>query len=66
VHAPPPPRPTAVLIVRAWHEDDSAAALRVRITSTLDVSRGDELVSTAATPEQVYETVRAWLEDFLT
>jgi hypothetical protein len=37
----------------------------VRITSTLDVSRGDELVSIAATPEEVYETVRAWLEGFL-
>jgi hypothetical protein len=66
VHAPPPPpRPTAVLIVRAWHEDDPAASLRVRITSTLDISRGDELVSAAATPEEVYEALRAWLEAFL-
>jgi hypothetical protein len=51
--------------VRAWHEDDPAAPLRARITSTLDVSRGDELVSAAAAPEDVYETVRAWLDAFL-
>ena len=66
MRAPPESRPTAVLILRAWHEDDSAASLRVSITSTVDLTRADELVSAAATPDEVYEAVRVWLEAFLT
>jgi uncharacterized NAD(P)/FAD-binding protein YdhS len=57
-----PPRPVGIIIVRAWFEDDSTAAFRARITQALDLSRADEVVSTVATPEQVYTTVRAWLE----
>lgn len=59
------PERSGVLVVRAWIEEDAERGLRARITSTLDIARGDEVVSLAARPEEIYEAVREWLEAFV-
>jgi hypothetical protein len=58
-------RRTGMLIVRAWLEQDSGKQLRTRITQSLDVSRRGEIVSSAATVDDVCNTIRAWLEEFI-
>lgn len=55
-----------LLIVRAWFEDDGHAgrALRARITRSLGLLEPrDETVSSAASADEICETVRAWLAD---
>jgi hypothetical protein len=39
--------------------------MRARITQTLDVVAGAEVVSTAATSDDVCEAVKQWLEAYL-
>jgi hypothetical protein len=56
---------TGVLVVRAWLEDDRPDALRARITSTLDLAQRELDVTPAEKPEQVLQTVKAWLDAFL-
>jgi hypothetical protein len=56
---------TAVLIVRAWTEGDADGRLRATVTSSLDIEHREEIVSAAASPEEVYAAVRVWLEAFL-
>lgn len=56
---------TAVLVIRAWREGESADELRARITSTLDTTSGEEIVGAAADVEDVCAAVRAWLYAFL-
>ncbi len=43
-------------------EGDRPAGLRVRITQTLDVVIGENVVTTEATIDDVCAAVRAWLE----
>jgi hypothetical protein len=62
---PPALKRTAALVIRVWFEEEmDEAALRARITRTLDVSRPGGSESCAATSEQeVVKTVRAWLRE---
>jgi hypothetical protein len=55
------------LIIRVWLESGQADGLRARITRTLDVEKGpsNEVVSTAAKPEEVCATVHEWLREFV-
>lgn len=55
---------TGVLVIRAWTEHDGADGLRVRITSTLDVTAPETAVSVAARPEDVLAIVGRWIEEF--
>jgi len=56
---------TAALVVRVWLEDD--AGFRARLTSALTPGEprpgGEVTVAVAATPGEVLEAVRAWLDD---
>lgn len=63
--APPARERTGVLVVRAWIEPAHENGLRARIVQTLDVTRRQNVVSAAATPDEVYAAVRSWLEAFL-
>ena len=54
----------AVLVVRLWAEGPAREGLRARITSTLDLSSGDETVTMAADEETILATVREWLQAF--
>jgi hypothetical protein len=57
---------TGLLVVRVWIEGDSDDdGLRARITQTVDLLSGAELISTAATSDDVCAAVRAWLEAYL-
>lgn len=58
---------TGLLVVRVWVEAGpcDSVELRARITRTLDLTAGPELVTAAATTDQVYATVREWLEAYL-
>lgn len=57
---------TGVLVVRVWIEGDSDDdGLRARITQTVDLFAGAEIVTAAATTDDVYAAVRGWLEAYL-
>jgi hypothetical protein len=56
-------RRTGVLVVSAWTEDRTDAALRARLTRSTDV-RSPQLVVTSATGvEAICNVVRSWLEE---
>jgi hypothetical protein len=50
--------PTALLVLRAWREDGS---LRVRVSSTPDVSDRELAERVVATDDAVVAAVREWL-----
>jgi hypothetical protein len=54
-----------VLVVRVWAEGPPAEGLRARITTTLDLSSGDEAVTLAGDKEAVLAAVREWLDAFI-
>jgi hypothetical protein len=56
-----------LLVVRVWREGGSSDGngLRARIIQTLDLTEGAEIVTAAATTDQVCATVREWLEAYL-
>ena len=54
---------TALLIIRAWHEEGSLEPLRANIRLTTDVSAGFQRALTLARPEDVEEAVGAWLRE---
>lgn len=57
---------TAVLVIRAWlEEDDDAKRLRARITSRLDASarQGTDMIG-AASEKEIVDAVRTWLRAF--
>lgn len=56
---------TGILIVRLWIEERSHEGFRARITQTLDSASPDELMATAATPEDLYDVVKTWVEQFV-
>ena len=56
---------TGLLVVRVWVEGDSAeGGLRARITQTVDLFE-PEVITTAATTDDVHAAVRGWLEAYL-
>jgi hypothetical protein len=55
---------TGVLVLRVWARGRLPEGLRARITSSLDLSSGDEVVTMAADVESVLAAVRDWLETF--
>jgi hypothetical protein len=57
--------PVGVLVVRVWLERGLDTQLRARITQTFDIAGEDELVIAASSVEEVYGTVRQWLDDFV-
>ena len=56
------PERTGFLIVRLWIEGNRREGLRARITQTLDSTRDEHAMSTAATPEEIYAVVQTWVE----
>jgi len=59
------PDSTALLVVRAWREEGSAAPLRVHVRQTLDVGHGFDSTLTLADIEEACTALRGWLEEFL-
>ena len=57
--------PVAVIVLRAWLEDDAPEALRVRVTQTLDITTQEERLSVVTSPDEVYAIVQDWLQRFL-
>ena len=55
---------TGILIVRLWIEGNASEGFRARITQTLDATDGEQAMSTAANPEDIYAVVRTWVEAF--
>jgi hypothetical protein len=57
---------TGVLVVRVWTESGpDGPGLRARITQTVDVTAGAEVVTAAATADDVCAAVKEWLEAYL-
>jgi hypothetical protein len=57
---------TGILIVRLWNEGSARDGFRARITQTLDSTGAEEPTATAeADPEDVYASVRTWVEAFV-
>jgi hypothetical protein len=62
------PERTAVLVIRAWleEEEESDSRFRARVTSTLDVSeRAEPTTTTCAAQHEVVRAVRGWLRAFV-
>jgi hypothetical protein len=55
---------TGVLVVRIWTTEDDPPQIRARITRTVDVTAGEQVVSIAGTLEEVEDAVRSWLRAF--
>jgi hypothetical protein len=55
----------AALVIRVWRDTPESADFRARITIRADLDNDEETTVMAATPEEVYGQVRAWLEGFL-
>lgn len=56
---------TGILIVRLWIEGDAGEGLRARITQTLDSTGREQAVATAASPQDICDVVRTWVEAFI-
>jgi hypothetical protein len=56
---------TGVLVVRIWVEPGVGGGLRARMTSTLDVTEQDEVVTVASTPDGIAAVVDRWIDDFV-
>jgi hypothetical protein len=53
--------PTGVLVIRVWLEQ---RGLRARISSSLDIERGEEVVTVVGSIEEIQATVTEWLRRF--
>ena len=53
-----------MLVVRIWTTEDEPPQIRARITRTIDVTAGEQVVSVVGSTEDVQETVRSWLKAF--
>ena len=53
--------PTGVLVIRVWSEQ---RGLRARISSSLDIERGQEVVTVVGSAEEIQATVTDWLRRF--
>jgi hypothetical protein len=58
------PRPVAVVVLRLW-QDERTAALRIDLTHTLDVSREQIERSTVTEVDAACELIRGWVDRFL-
>jgi hypothetical protein len=57
---------TGLCVVRVWLDAElEAGGLRARITRTQDLVEGAQVVTAAATTDEVYAAVREWLEAYL-
>ena len=59
---------TAVLVLRAWVEDESPQGLRVRIIRIEPDSKSastERVISASATVDGVCATIRVWLEELM-
>lgn len=56
---------TGILIVRLWIEGDARDGLRARITQTLDSTGHEQAVATAASPQDICDVVRTWVDAFV-
>ena len=57
---------TAALVVRVWIEDDDGFRARLTGSPLDDEGTGEQItVAVAATPSEVVDAVRAWLDEFL-
>jgi hypothetical protein len=61
-----PTERVAVLVIRVWPEKDSVSGLRARITRTADIATQGEIMTAAATVDEILAAVRTWLEGFET
>jgi hypothetical protein len=52
-------------VARVWVEEDAEPHLRCRLMHTLNVAAAKNAVTFANTEEDVYATVRGWLQAFL-
>jgi len=57
---------TALLIIRAWTEQDSPEPLRANIRLTTDVTTGFQRSLTLARPDGIKAEVDAWLHEIQT
>jgi hypothetical protein len=55
-----------ILVIRVWVEKNSVSGLRARITRTVDIATHDEVVTAAATVDEICAEVRSWLHEFHT
>jgi len=56
---------TGTLVIRVWFEEEfGAAAFRARITQVLDVSAPVATTVAAASEDEIFDAVRAWLHAF--
>jgi hypothetical protein len=60
-----PQRRIGVIVIRVWLEQRATAALRARITRTVDLAARNESVTVAGTADEICAQVRSWLDDFL-
>jgi hypothetical protein len=58
------PDRTGILVLRVWMED-AADGFRARVTHTLDSAGPEKALSAAASPDQIYAIIRAWVEAFV-
>jgi hypothetical protein len=58
------PEEAAALVIRVWRETDGGD-LKARITKRPDLGAEAEATSVVTSPEDVYDEVRAWLEEFV-
>lgn len=56
---------TGILIVRLWIESNAVDGFRARVTHTADAADPIEHTSVAATPADLYQKVRSWVEAFV-
>jgi hypothetical protein len=56
---------TGILILRLWIEADASEGFRARITQKLDSTEPEQAMATAADPEDIYASVRTWVEAFV-
>ncbi|HEV8250445.1 MAG TPA: hypothetical protein VGQ15_10775 [Gaiellaceae bacterium] len=55
-------KPTALLVVTAWHEG-ATPRLAARITYTIDASQPGRVTVTAAGADEIVATVAGWLDE---
>jgi hypothetical protein len=54
-----------VLVVRVWVEGESRPQLRGRVIHTLNAATARRVVTFAQNEDEVYTTVKSWLQAFL-
>jgi hypothetical protein len=52
-----------MLILRVWAETESDVSLRIRLTSTTDVTAGIQRSMTSSDAREVVAQVETWLEE---